>query len=355
MSVIVCVFVILLTASLYILSILIWFNKQAKKYRQETDDDDVISSHLLLSSYLSIVGIFCYYLIPIIFFIVFFINDNILSSNNQLQTVDYALESISGNIAGLSFLYYQIAKLYFSFQSSYYQLSQRTLSILIFCYIITITMRISYHLVFIIIPNKDYTLTIQLSIYGISEGLIAIIPIIISIMFAKKLLAISLSLRRTVNYNVSSADINHDNGDKNDKFDSKTHKVSVYLTPSQEKIVYTAIKQTVLTFCESICFLLYLILSIWIEISTQNRGTIDILLSSKQQEHGFETIIRVLLEAINSMIWPTCIAFSFVFCNQQYNYCCSLFHIRCAKLFQHVAKEQIKKQQNQLTETLLSI
>ena len=109
---------------------------------------------MLIPSYIAIVSIVLFYAVQIIPTALTIFDGKNSKHNDALVSFDYIAEAVTGNLCGLSLVYYQIAKLYYAFLSSHYEISQTNLFILMVCYIIQLMLRFTFFVLYYVVYTK---------------------------------------------------------------------------------------------------------------------------------------------------------------------------------------------------------
>ena len=241
--------------------------------------------------------------------------------------------NISMCISLIAFLFFHLTRLYYTFNTTAYALSQYQI---IFFQVLFVVSSIVMAMVFaieknIFVVNSKTALN---CLYAIVFIEITIIPCVTSFLFAKKLLAITVSLKQTI----VLIDENNNNNNNNSKYGNTWN--SIELSLRQESMISVITKHTLLVFCQA-CF--FVVQSVYWSV----HGIYG--LNGIQLTIG--TILYICFLAIFSIIrilWPLCIWLSFVFANKQYTLLCKICHNGCLKCFQNIAMYQLKKQNQQL-------
>ena len=225
----------------------------------------------------------------------------------------YGIATCLRVITATTFMFFQIWRIYQTFEHTIYQVKSKIILIHTILTIgIAITFLIAWILAFPIFSTNtslEYYFILCIPLW-LS---VSIIQIHIAYLFSNKLFAITLSIRQS---------------EMND----------IILSQRQDRLLNTIAKQTLLVAVETILFVMCVLLWLLWVVAIYWIGNWEVFV--------IVVIIDVTTFFAYLIVIPLTMWFSFAFAQTQYNYCCNRLHLLCVNWYRNSAISKLSHEMN---------
>ena len=308
-----------------------FWHKSRKYIEKSHDSGDINSSFIKLRT---ICLLYMTAIVSMLFFyscwILSFMSDK-SQSNHIITSLFYGIAIICRFIANISFLYFQILRLYLTFENTYYAMK---LPVIILHTILITIIAIGISIGWTLVDFNGKVIKYYLICTIILWLAVSAVQIDIARLFSNKLFAIALSIRpskMSINYKYNY------NYNYNYNQNSKNITNEIELTDTQDELLDTIAKQTLLVVVETILFELCILLWILCIITMYWVKNIKAF------------VIILFIDAIGWTVYliavPLTMWLSFVFAQKEYKYGCGKLHLQCLNWYRNSAIRKLSQPQ----------